>query len=214
MRNVMKCVVAGAGFAMATLSSPLLASTLLDLGAPNFTTNRSAGDGPGQLVNVATNTSLTNIGFYSATPNGGNVKYMIWDGTNSTLLFSIVGTTTTGSTPTLNFSPDFSLDLLAGNTYYFGIISDSPLDVGFSFFGSVSQSGLTATGNNSNYTNYATPSFVGTGGANINLVLLGTQAAGAVPEPATWAMMILGFGAIGWSVRRGRKSAQGLAKAA
>jgi hypothetical protein len=34
-----------------------------------------------------------------------------------------------------------------------------------------------------------------------------------VPEPATWAMMILGFGAIGWSVRRGRKSALGLAKA-
>jgi Asp-tRNA(Asn)/Glu-tRNA(Gln) amidotransferase A subunit family amidase len=38
--------------------------------------------------------------------------------------------------------------------------------------------------------------------------------AGAVPEPATWAMMILGFGAIGWSVRRGRKSAQGSANAA
>lgn len=27
---------------------------------------------------------------------------------------------------------------------------------------------------------------------------------GAVPEPATWAMMLLGFGAIGWQVRRRR----------
>ena len=215
MRNLMKCVVAGAAFAMATLSSPLLATTLLDLGAPNFTTVRIAGDGPGQLVNVATNTSLTNIGFYSATPNGGNVKYMIWDGTNSTLLFSIVGTTVTGSTPTLTFSPDFTFNLLAGSSYYFGIISDSALDVGIINTGAITltQNGLTATGSNSNYSNFASPAFVGLAGASINLVLLGTQT-GAVPEPATWMMMLIGFGAIGWSVRRGRKSAQGLAKAA
>ncbi len=29
---------------------------------------------------------------------------------------------------------------------------------------------------------------------------------GAVPEPATWAMMLLGFGGIGYSMRRRRKS--------
>ncbi|MEO6581327.1 MAG: PEPxxWA-CTERM sorting domain-containing protein, partial [Sphingomicrobium sp.] len=29
---------------------------------------------------------------------------------------------------------------------------------------------------------------------------------GAVPEPATWAMMLLGFGAIGMSMRRRRRS--------
>ena len=28
---------------------------------------------------------------------------------------------------------------------------------------------------------------------------------GAVPEPSTWAMMLLGFGAVGMAVRRGRK---------
>ena len=30
--------------------------------------------------------------------------------------------------------------------------------------------------------------------------------AGAVPEPTTWAMMLLGFGAIGWQLRRRRGS--------
>lgn len=35
----------------------------------------------------------------------------------------------------------------------------------------------------------------------------------AVPEPATWAMMIAGFGAVGFSMRRRRKSAIGLAQA-
>jgi hypothetical protein len=34
----------------------------------------------------------------------------------------------------------------------------------------------------------------------------------AVPEPGTWAMMLLGFGAIGWQLRR-RRSSQVLAQA-
>jgi hypothetical protein len=35
----------------------------------------------------------------------------------------------------------------------------------------------------------------------------------AVPEPATWAMMLLGFGAIGWQLRR-RRTSHALAQAA
>lgn len=35
-----------------------------------------------------------------------------------------------------------------------------------------------------------------------HLVFFGTQDAGAVPEPATWAFMIFGFGAIGGTMRR------------
>lgn len=38
--------------------------------------------------------------------------------------------------------------------------------------------------------------------------LSSTPVAGAVPEPATWAMMLLGFGAIGVSMRRRAKLAQ------
>jgi hypothetical protein len=37
-------------------------------------------------------------------------------------------------------------------------------------------------------------------------VKIGSQPlAGAVPEPATWATMLIGFGAIGYSMRRGRQ---------
>jgi hypothetical protein len=36
--------------------------------------------------------------------------------------------------------------------------------------------------------------------------------AAAVPEPATWALMLLGFGAIGWQLRR-RRTSQALAQA-
>ena len=41
----------------------------------------------------------------------------------------------------------------------------------------------------------------------------GTITITAVPEPATWAMMLLGFGAIGWQIRR-RRSTLALAQAA
>jgi hypothetical protein len=34
---------------------------------------------------------------------------------------------------------------------------------------------------------------------------IGVGTPGAVPEPATWAMMLLGFGGIGMAMRRGRK---------
>jgi hypothetical protein len=38
-------------------------------------------------------------------------------------------------------------------------------------------------------------------------------AAAAVPEPGTWAMMLLGFGAIGFSMRR-RRTEQNIAQMA
>ena len=41
----------------------------------------------------------------------------------------------------------------------------------------------------------------GLGSSNAQLYATG----GAVPEPATWAMMLLGFGGIGFAMRRGRK---------
>ena len=51
----------------------------------------------------------------------------------------------------------------------------------------------------------------GTGSANAASGALSvTQLNGAVPEPATWAMMLFGFGAIGWQLRR--RSSNGSAR--
>jgi hypothetical protein len=41
-------------------------------------------------------------------------------------------------------------------------------------------------------------------GADIDNIRFGTQTLAAVPEPSTWAMMLLGFGAIGFAMRRGK----------
>jgi hypothetical protein len=48
---------------------------------------------------------------------------------------------------------------------------------------------------------------LGTNGTSFGNVLIGGLTLNeAVPEPATWAMMLIGFGAIGWQLRRRRPS--------
>ncbi|WP_246167336.1 PEPxxWA-CTERM sorting domain-containing protein [Sphingomonas piscis] len=59
-----------------------------------------------------------------------------------------------------------------------------------------------------NNVTFGTPGSSAVGGT---FTLLSTTA--AVPEPATWAMMLLGFGGIGYSMRRRRKPEQALATA-
>jgi hypothetical protein len=44
----------------------------------------------------------------------------------------------------------------------------------------------------------------GTGGSRWSTWIAGIDVA-AVPEPATWAMMIAGFGMVGFAMRRSRK---------
>ena len=69
--------------------------------------------------------------------------------------------------------------------------------------------GLTSSGIETNAIHVGFNNFVaGTGLVNGNIILGHTSALatlgqpGAVPEPATWAMMLIGFGAVGFSMRR------------
>lgn len=62
---------------------------------------------------------------------------------------------------------------------------------------------FTASGNS------ATLSFVNTAGAgNEGIFLDSVSISAAVPEPSTWAMMLIGFGAVGFGMRK-RKATQG-----
>lgn len=71
--------------------------------------------------------------------------------------------------------------------------------------------GLTGTENSATYifrTNATAYNLTGTFGVIDGSTLQGLtfQPVGAVPEPATWAMMLVGFGAMGFSLRRRRKT--------
>ncbi|WP_240047647.1 PEPxxWA-CTERM sorting domain-containing protein [Sphingomonas panacisoli] len=82
--------------------------------------------------------------------------------------------------------------------------------VGFGIVGNNLLYNLYSTGANSYALYIATyPSTGSTAGSTNNTVSTFTvsRATGAVPEPATWAMMLVGFGAVGGALRRRSKVA-------
>lgn len=57
---------------------------------------------------------------------------------------------------------------------------------------------IAANGGSFSLIAYSTPTLVGTGTANLSLV--------AVPEPGTWAMLLIGFGIVGGTMRYRRRA--------
>ncbi len=56
--------------------------------------------------------------------------------------------------------------------------------------------------------------FAGVSGDGSTITKIGFAAAGGVPEPSTWALMIAGFGGIGLAMRRRRRQSRAAALAA
>jgi hypothetical protein len=174
--------------------APCQASTIvLNTGLGNAITYRPADSGPGQAVFASDAVTITGMALQLAMPNGGDIKYMIWNSTNSVLLFSEEQTVTASTTPTFVQSDPFSFDLIAGSTYYFGVIGDNNLNVEYITPSvPVTQNGLTVllTGN-SNYVNFSTPTVARPGFVEMALQLSGGSES-QVPEPAGWLMVLSG----------------------
>jgi hypothetical protein len=170
--------------------------------SPAFRNANNPPDGAGQGIAVSTTTDLTNIAVDIAMPSGGDVKFLIFDSTNSSLLLTTTAETLPASTtPAYVQSPPFSFTLDAGTTYFFGVIADNDININFYFPPpTFDQNGLDAllTGN-SNYDNFASPVLSSFGAAEMTLRLFGSQAA-AVPEPAS--ITIFGFGLLGLGLLR------------
>jgi PEP-CTERM motif len=159
--------------------------------ATNFT-SRGPGNGIGQGVSVQTTQTLSDMEFYLDMPNGGDLKFFIYDSTNTSLLFlNTVSNIAPIQNPTWVASP-VNFTLQAGETYYFGVISDANTDIGYIYPPiNYSNNGLTAlTSGNSNYTGYGVPVFSGNGAAQAALRL-----SESVPEPSS--LVMLGAGVLG-----------------
>ena len=173
---------------------------VFDLSPAGWFTNRDPGLGVGQGVSVQTTQTINDMSFYLNLPDGGDLKFMVWNATNDSLLYlNEVDGIAASQNPSWISSSPFDLTLEAGNTYYFGVISDSNALIGYIFpVIDYSANGLTAikTGN-SNYDGYNIPTYSGDGTAQIALRL------STVPEPGS--MVLLGTGALGLAAALRRK---------
>lgn len=117
--------------------------------------------------------------------------------TASSALLSVSDGFVTGDTYTL------SGDLTGTTTFFAGLASDVQASGSFgSEWLSSSYSKIAVAVGPGTYTFSITGP--GQGGIPAGLGVRLDSVRGAVPEPATWAMMLLGFGAIGASMRRRR----------
>lgn len=183
-------------------STAAQAAVVFDLSPTNGTTYRSSDYGPGQGVAVSQNLTVTDFAFLANMPNGGDVKFMIWNADNSSLLFSqtVNGVGASNSQSWLDSGP-MSFSLAAGNTYYFGLIADNSIDIGYIYPPvTYSANGLTAlTDGNSNYSNFTAPYSSGNAYAEIGLQISAVPLPGAV---TMFGAVLAGLGLFAGRARR------------
>ena len=195
-----------AAFAAATMASPTLATEFIPPSDPDgevFTTNSNDGydDGRGVVFAPTSDFSLFSVGIFQDL-TGIDLSYSISVAPNSTgfvgggpVISSGSLTATTDGLEWIDFS--FApLELSANTFYHLEFQFDGESNQNFFF----DQRGAEP---------YDQPGFVGIDGTSngstnnfvIPFIRLNGGGMAAVPEPATWAMMLLGFFALGSMMR-------------
>jgi len=193
--NIKSISLSGAiAFAIISAASQAHADVLYDTGPTtgNYGAMNIAGGGLESSFTLSQASVVTGVNFVAWTYQGP-ITTLDWgissspgSATLGTVSPSQVAPTYTNppyDVSTYNFSTG-SLSLLAG-TYYLPLQSDP-----------------TAGGNNP-FWDFASAN--ADGSPNLTFQILGTASISSVPEPSTWAMMILGFAGIGFVAYR-RKS--------
>jgi hypothetical protein len=196
MRKIVSLLVASAALAFA---APASAQVLLDVsnttkfGAQSFTF--TATDASTVLnfqgYNVPSSTTLVNL-FFGTTGSTVNAS-------NNLLVGASYTPTASGCGNFFGVDPNTAAQSYGANGLYFGGTCAG-------IFDTLSTSLNTTIGQA--YTLRFDLAMFGNSGNGTRVSTGALAQAGAVPEPATWAMMLLGFGAIGFQLRRKHGMAQ------
>jgi hypothetical protein len=192
-------------------------SILLDNGSllDGFLSSSLVGSGQGYTtgIQVSVPIQLTAFGSYFCMPTGGQAKFMIWDGTNTTLLHSDTLAVAADASCNLSIPHSLVLDTLASpftlnvGTYFFGEIFDSPFTVSrASTVLLPPPDGLQYLFSGSSFNNFSSPVPAGPGVGVLGLQFQGTEGTTAVPEPATLTLTALGLAGAVTRWRRRRAS--------
>ncbi|UUR08235.1 PEPxxWA-CTERM sorting domain-containing protein [Sphingomonas glaciei] len=209
MKTLMTLAAAGAALALATPASAAIIVTPSPGAVQPDENVLSTTNMTGTTVMGTTNQTRTSVSVRSGAPlagtetlssmdSNGQARFAATDGSLDAATIFLTG----GGSFT---SAEFNLfNALAGTTsvtiFVNGVATTSSpflLGNGQNFFGFQATAGdrITSIGFDTN----------GTGVVDLRQVRLGGVTMTAVPEPGTWAMMLLGFGAIGASMRRNRR---------
>jgi hypothetical protein len=169
-------------------ASPGRAGVIVNTGSVGPIRTFAAGDGWGQGVVASDPISVADFGFDFNMPNGGNVKYLIFDIDAQTVLFSQTLAVAASSSPAYVFSGPVDMTVV-GARIIFALIGDSEVDLLFPQPASLAP--LSGAGSNE-YTNFADPTLdpghhIGTPGLEID----GPDA--ETPEPGSIALVVLGL---------------------
>lgn len=140
-------------------------------------------------INVGTAVIVKFTNDIAGTPDFANIQSF------STTLTAIDSLGSTANPSVQRYHADVTLPVAAGN-YWFGISGDNS-EIGLSLGGNPANPVWLLNGNS--------PGFDASG--TYSVVYNVYAGAGAVPEPANWAMLITGFGLVGAAARRRRNSA-------
>ena len=200
MRSLAKITAISAiGLSLALASAPASAAVLL---SENFTSGFGAFTATGQAVISNGNAYVPCCGTTGSAANMANNFVSFGSGNQPSGLISAPIGLVTGTLYTLTFDyralgggaePLFAI--INGTTYSFSAVADNNLDNPY-------QSALVtflAAGPST------TLQFQSAGIDNVDAIVDNVLLTGAVPEPGTWAMMLLGFGGIGMAMRRRRQ---------
>lgn len=189
-----------------TVAVPCTAATLIDVGGANQAYTIGAGKAAAisfQLESARTNVAIS-APLLCLGCSGG-----IWFQKNAIgQTASFAGTIDAKAFSSSNMSPFFTFDTLDAGLYFF-IVSIDANSSGGAIWSGASQ--LTTSGDGASrtldFTSASTRPYVPFSdfsvvfGQNLNFTVTADDIANPVPEPATWAMMIIGFGAIGAMAR-------------